>query len=123
MALKIIRIPRTPTSAFQKEREVSTLLRAQVEHAAEAEQRLPRQRQTRVATESIATEHEAAEYIGQVMKRLHHNARKTWRLPPGTRAPKSGVWLGPSRLSASQPAKKARKRSKVGKKKKAGKKR
>jgi hypothetical protein len=117
MALKIIRIPRAPKSAFKKDRAVSSLLKSQVEHVADAEKRLPRNKRTNVDVQSITTEHQAAEYVGRVMKRLLPKARKTWRLPPGKRAPKSGVWLGPAKLTAKGPAKTARKKPrKVGKK-------
>jgi hypothetical protein len=117
MALKIIRIPRAPKSAFKKDRKVSSLLQSQVQHVVSAEQRLPRKKRTSVDVESIATEHEAAEYVGTVMKRLLPKARKTWRLPPGQRAPKSGVWLGPAKLSAQKPKRRAqRKPRKAGKK-------
>ena len=99
MALKIIRIPRAPKSAFDSDRPASTLIKSQIAHVAEAEQRLPRSKRTNIPPESITTEHEAAEYVGKVMKRLHPKARKTWRLPPGKRAPKSGVWLGPANIT------------------------
>jgi hypothetical protein len=102
MALKIIRILRAPKSAFDKDREVSTLLKSQVAHMVEAEQRLPASKRTGVKAESITTEHEAAEYVGKVMKRLYPKARKAWRLPPGARAPNSGAWLGPARMTGGR---------------------
>src|ERR1700681_718674 len=117
MALKIIRIPRAPKSAFKKEREISSLLKSQIEHVADAEKRLRRNKRTHVDVQSITTEHQAAEYVGTVMKRLLPKARNTWRLPPGKRAPKSGVWLGPAKLTAKGPTKTARRKTrKAGKK-------
>jgi hypothetical protein len=117
MALKIIRIPHAPKSAFKKDRGISSLLKSQVEHVADAEKRLSRNKRTNVDVQSITTEHQAAEYVGTVMKHLLPKARKTWRLPPGKRAPKSGVWLGPAKLTPKGPAKRARtKTRKAGKK-------
>jgi hypothetical protein len=117
MALKIIRIPRAPKSAFNTDREVSTLLKSQVEHVVDAEKRLPPNKRTNVDAPSIATEHQAAEYVGTVMKRLVPMARKAWKLPAGKRAPKSGVWLGPAKLSARKPKRRtAKKTRKAGKK-------
>lgn len=111
MALKIIRIPRAPKGAFDSDRPASTLIKSQIAHVAEAEQQLPRNKRTNIAPESITTEHEAAEYVGKVMKRLHPKARKRWRLPPGTRAPKSGVWLGPAKATQARRARRAVRRT------------
>lgn len=110
MAFKVIKIPRAPKSAFDKERDVSTLLQSQVAHVAEAERRLPVNRRSSLPAESPTTEHEAAEYIGKVMKRLHPKARRSWRLPPGKRPPKSGVWLGPARVATAKRKRKAGKK-------------
>jgi hypothetical protein len=106
MPLKIIKIPRAPKSAFKKDNEVSTLLQSQINHVAEAEQQMPANKRTGVDVRSIATEHDAAEYVGTVTKRLLPKARKAWVLPRGTRAPKSGVWMGPATLSAKKPTQK-----------------
>ena len=83
MALKIIRIPRAPKSAFKKEREISSLLKSQIAHVADAEKRLPRNKRTNVDVQSITTEHQAAEYVGTVMKRLLPKAPETVAAAPG----------------------------------------
>src|SRR5437868_1271062 len=125
MALKIVRIPRAPKSSFHKDQEISSLLKSQVDHVAAAEQRLPRSKRPTIDASSIVTEHEAAEYVGSVMKRLLPKARKRWKLPPGKRAPKSGIRLGPARLTSPRPKKRPRKttRRKTKRTRKAGKKR
>jgi len=66
-----IKVPKPPNSAFNKERRVSSLLRAHLEHLQRAEFRLPAELQTNIYINAIKTEGEAAEYIGQVTARLH----------------------------------------------------
>ncbi len=68
--MTVIKVPRPPESAFNKERRVSSLLRTQLEHLQEAEFRLPARDQTNIYINAIKTEGEAAEYIGQVTAKL-----------------------------------------------------
>jgi len=109
--MKIVRIPRTPASAFDKNRPASELLKAQVRHARAVDMTLSPERRTAAAEPAVGTEQEAAEYVGQVTKQLNPKAGAAWRLPRGPRAPKSGVWLGPARLQPTA-RKKARKPAK-----------
>ena len=69
--MTIIRVPKTPASAFNKNRPVSSLLKTQLEHLQRAEFRLPAELQTNIYINAIKTEGEAAEYIGEVTRRLH----------------------------------------------------
>jgi hypothetical protein len=94
--LKIIRIPRTPASAFNQHREASDLVRNQVRHA---HQELHDWWKTvgRIDPNQIRTEQEASDYIRTVTRILHpegtqraRSAQAGAKTPP---ARKSGVWL------------------------------
>jgi hypothetical protein len=69
--MTVIKVPRPPKSAFDKNRPVSALLKNQMEHMQTAEFRLPARQQTNIYVNKIKTEGEAAEYIRQVTARLH----------------------------------------------------
>jgi hypothetical protein len=70
----VIRVPKTPASASNPDRPISSLLRNQIEHLQEAEFRLPVRDQTNIYVNKIKTEGEAAEYIRQVTAKLHSEA-------------------------------------------------
>jgi hypothetical protein len=93
--LTIIRIPRTPPSAFNQHRPVSDLVKAQVRHAHQELQRWWEERGN-IDPEHIKTEQEAADYVRMVTRVLHPEGASQGRLP-SDRAPKSGVWLGPTK--------------------------
>lgn len=90
--LKIVRIPRTPSSAFDQHREVSDLVRNQVRHAHLEMQNWWKSRGG-VAPDQIRTEQQAADYLKMVTHILHPEGTRSVRLPAG-RKPKSGVVLG-----------------------------
>lgn len=69
--MTIIRVPRPPQSAMNKDRPVSSLLKNQILHLQEAEFRLPARDQTNIYINKIKTEGEAAEYIRRVTAKLH----------------------------------------------------
>jgi len=69
--MTIIRVPKTPASALNPDRPVSSLLKNQIEHLQAAEFRLPVRDQTNIYINKIKTERQAAEYIRQVTARLH----------------------------------------------------
>ena len=69
--MTIIKVPKPPQSAIDKDRPVSSLLRTQLEHIQEAEFRLPAQQQTNIYINAIKTEGAAAEYIRQVTAAVH----------------------------------------------------
>lgn len=81
--MTIIRVPKPPQSALNKERPISSLLKTQIEHLQEAEFRLPARAQTNIYINAIKTEAEAAEYIRQVTAKLHaeHAAAHAVRKP------------------------------------------
>jgi hypothetical protein len=105
--LKIIRIPRTPASAFDHDREISDLVRTQVRHAYEALHEWWRTAGA-VQPESLQTEREAADYIRTVTRILHPEATPAVPMPAPP-APKSGVWLDDPTAAAPRRARKARK--------------
>lgn len=108
--LKIIRIPRTPSTAYNSSRQISDLVRTQVRHA---HQELHAWWRTigGIEPEEIETEQQAADYLKAVTRVLHPEA--TERTPlPAQRAPKSGVVLGESRAAA--PARRRKRRRATG---------
>lgn len=99
--LKIIKIPRTPSTAFDKHRAVSDLVKNQVRHAYQ-ELHAWWERIGRVSPDDIHTEQEAADYVRAVTRVLHPEATQRTPMPAG-RPPKSGVALSvprPSRPAA-----------------------
>jgi hypothetical protein len=70
-SMAIIRVPKPPKAALNKDRPISSLLKTQIRHLQEAEFRLPARAQTNIYINTIKTEGEAAEYIRQVTANLH----------------------------------------------------
>jgi hypothetical protein len=74
---KSIRIPLPPASAFNRDRPVSSLIQAQLQHIHHAESaRLPKHKRDGRHPEDIHTEAEAASYILAITKVLHPQGRK-----------------------------------------------
>jgi hypothetical protein len=69
--MALIKVPRPPASAFNKDRPVSSLLRSQLEHLQRAEFRLPANQQTNIYINAIKTEGEAADYMRKVTTAIH----------------------------------------------------
>jgi hypothetical protein len=69
--MTLIKVPKPPRNAYDPNRPMNTLLEWQVEHLHEAEKRLPVHHQTRIYTNAIKTEGEAADYIRQVTEAIH----------------------------------------------------
>ncbi len=74
--MAIIKVPKPPKSAINKDRPISTLLKNQIRHLQEAEFRLPVSGQTDIYINAIKTEGEAAEYIRQVTAAIHEHHEK-----------------------------------------------
>jgi len=68
--MTMIHVPR-PKNAFNPNRPVSALLKAQIEYLHEAEKRLPLQYHSEIYVNAIKTEGEAAQYIRQVTEAIH----------------------------------------------------
>jgi hypothetical protein len=66
-----ISVPRPPKSAFDPDRPVSALLKAQIEYLHVAERRLPQRYHSEIYINAIKSEGEAAEYIGAVTEAIH----------------------------------------------------
>jgi hypothetical protein len=83
--MTVIRVPKTPASAMNPNRRISSLLRNQIEHLQEAEFRLPANRQSNIYINELKTEGQAAEYIRIVTAQLHPeaSARKLKRKSSG----------------------------------------
>ena len=69
--MAVIKVPRPPQSAVDKDRPMSALLRSQIEHLQEAEFRLPAKHQTNIYINAVKTEGEAADYIRRVTEAVH----------------------------------------------------
>ncbi len=78
-----IRIPIPPASAMNKNRPISSLIKAQLLHIQHAESaRLSKEKRVGVKLEDIHTEAEAAAYIAAVTRVLHPQGRKKSRRKP-----------------------------------------
>jgi glyceraldehyde-3-phosphate dehydrogenase/erythrose-4-phosphate dehydrogenase len=69
--MTLIHVPRLPKNAFDPNRPVSALLRAQIEYLHDAERRLPLRYRSEVYINAIKTEGEAAKYIREVTEAIH----------------------------------------------------
>lgn len=65
-----IRVPRPPAEAFNKNRRVSDLIRAQVNHFKHVEHKLPQEQRRAIPQHAITTENEAAKYIAAMTEML-----------------------------------------------------
>jgi hypothetical protein len=61
--MELIRVPRPPAGAFHKERRISDLIRAQVNHLKHVEQKLTAEQRRSIPQRGVTTEGEAAQYI------------------------------------------------------------
>jgi hypothetical protein len=78
--MTVIKVPKPPKSAFNKDRPVSALLKNQILHLHEAELRFPARDQTNIYINNIKTEGQAAQYIRQVTAKLHPTGIKPKRV-------------------------------------------
>jgi hypothetical protein len=69
--MPLISVPKPAEAAFDPNRPVSALLKAQIEYLHVAERRLPPRYHTDVYINAIKTEGEAAEYIRAVTEAIH----------------------------------------------------
>lgn len=77
--MAVIKVPKPPQSAFDKNRPVSALLRNQILHLHEVERKFPPSRHSGIYINEIKTEGEAAAYIQKVTARLHPEGAKRAR--------------------------------------------
>jgi hypothetical protein len=73
----VVRVPKPAASSFNKNRPISKnkLIENQVKHFREVEKTLPPEQQTGMDFDKIATEGQAAEYIGKLTKFLRGTPR------------------------------------------------
>lgn len=69
--MTLIHVPRPPKSAYNPDRQVSSLLKSQIEHLREAESKLPLRYRSEIYVNAIQTEAEAARYIRDVTEAIH----------------------------------------------------
>jgi hypothetical protein len=83
--MAIIKVPKTPASAFNKDRRASSLLKAQVEHLEAASEIHPRSPAGKKRKRRPMTEGQAAAYIESLTRALHPQGAK----PAGSNVPRS----------------------------------
>jgi hypothetical protein len=104
--MTVIPVPRPSKNAMNPERPVSSLLLAQIQHLQHAERRLPLRYRTKIYTQAIKTEGEAARYIREVTEAIHqaHADAAEQRAKPARRE-KKGLDLA---AAAERPLRKPR---------------
>src|SRR6516165_10789086 len=95
--MAVIRVPRPPKRAFNKNRRPNTLLRSQIEHLEWATRSKFGRKGAPRRGRKIRTEGEAAAYIGELTRRLHPEGAAPAGPAPGTERPrKEGVRKRPA---------------------------
>jgi hypothetical protein len=117
--MALIHVPR-PKNAYNPDRPVGSLLKAQVEHLREAESKLPLRFRHEIDTyiKAIKTEGEAASYIRKVTEAIHDahaEAERARRAAKRKRAPERKRVIEIAAVADESAERKARK---VGKKSK-----
>jgi len=108
--MTVIRIPKTPRSAYNENRPVSSLLQTQMLHLREAEKLFPPEHHSDIYINAIKTEAQAAEYIRHVtstIRRLHEKAA-----PRVARISRIAAAAAPTRGGESGPKTKSKAKSK-----------
>ena len=98
-----IHVPGPPKEAFNKNRRVSDLIRAQVNHLKHIESKLPANLRQGIPQHPIVTEDDAARYIAPMTRLLRAQAAAA----PQAASPSAGPMLVPSAppaASTAQPA-------------------
>jgi hypothetical protein len=68
--MDVIQVPATPRKAFNKNRRMSDLIRAQIEHFHHLEQKMPAALQSGLDPDSLVTEADAARYVAHMTQAL-----------------------------------------------------
>jgi hypothetical protein len=112
--MALIRVSRPPESAFNPDRPISNLLKAQIQHFHVAHRNLPNRYQTDIYVNAIKTEREAAEYIRQVTEGIHraHAAAAAKRARPGAKRKRVPADGGAPRVRKGASASKRKQESK-----------
>ena len=93
--MTVILIPKTPRSAYNPNRPLSSLLKTQMLHLREAEKLFPPEHHSDIYINAIKTEAEAAKYISRVtstIRQLHEEAG-----PREARVPRIAAAAAPTR--------------------------
>jgi len=75
--MESIHVPRPPAEAFNKNRPVSDLIRAQVNHFKHVERKLSAEQRRAIPQKGVTTENEAAQYIAAMTAALRGQAAAT----------------------------------------------
>ena len=97
-----IHVPRPPAEAFNKNRPVSDLIRAQVNHFKHVERKLSAEQRRAIPQQGVTTEAEAAQYIAAMTATLRGKAAAT---PSTSAAAVPGIRLvAPAASTRPEPA-------------------
>ncbi len=117
--MTLIKVPKPPKSAYDPGRPMNTLLEWQIEHLHEAEKRLPVNYQTRIYTNAIKTEGEAADYIRAVTEAIQAaHVEAAERRARGARKPQRVIEIAAAADERAKPVRAREKKKSSPKKKK-----
>jgi hypothetical protein len=112
--MTLIHVHRPSKNAIDTDRPVNALLKTQIEHLYQAENRLPLRYQTNTYVNAIKTEGEAANYIRQVTEAIHqaHQDAAQGRAPQQGKRKSAASAAGRSQKRKRSSAKKTRAKAK-----------
>ena len=108
--MTVIHVPKPDNSiAMNRDRQVSSLLLAQIKHLRAAERDLPLRHHTQTYVHAIKTEGEAADYIRDVTKAIHkaHDEAKALRARAASKR-QAGTKLAAAGQLSPRPSSKAK---------------
>jgi hypothetical protein len=112
-----IHVPPTPSQAFDKNRRISDLIRAQISHLKHLEDKMPAQLRQQLPQHPIVTEDDAARYIAPMTRLLRAQAAGGTAAPSAVPAAQQPIPIRPSQALdlAASAGNEATKRSAAGK--------
>jgi len=91
MAMEPIRVPGPPKAAFNKQRPMSDLIKAQIRHFKHLEHKLPPESRSAIPQHRIITEDDAARYIAPMSKLLRSERAPSAAVTPFVAKPAAHV--------------------------------
>lgn len=93
-----IRVPGPPKAAFNKQRPMSDLIKAQISHFKHLEHKLPPESRTAIPQHRIITEDDAARYIAPMSKLLLSGSATSAAVTPFDAKPRTKVPVAARKL-------------------------
>ena len=112
--MEAIHVPATPARAFNKNRPISDLIRAQINHLKHLEEKLSADARQQIPQHAIVSEADAAEYIAAMTQLLRSQASPSATAAPvAPPVPKKAIPIRPAKgLEIAASGKKAKPASK-----------